>query len=535
MTMGRQYGGTTTVLDMFRSVLATADRRLADAQSQVVPVIATDLVTDLPLIEQIARHAEAPILIANWGPAPAVDGVEPSDSLSLLRNVIESVELPVGRLQLVDIDDQHVAARIGSEPTPSNPGLRNVLGALTAIIDRNLGGQRLGIIAYDESNIDKVTQDLLWQVLMKELPTSGASMPRTLLLIVGNENLSVEHLDADPTVRYVLRPAGLVERHSREVDEREIAELAAGEEPLVLFLGAGASVASGLPLGDTLRNEALRRFFHDNVGAPIAELIDKFFVYVDEHDRFLSTEQEQDQQYFIDNLTLERVLREEKHQEGAGVIPATLRDFAALEEAALKVPSAGVTALRDLVGIRSRLVLVTVNFDRLVESGGARIAVMASDEQFREGIRRLRRYIKTGQGAVPLLKLHGTIEDPLTIVADVETTALGLSGPKADALSLLAGDASTPYKWAYVGYSMRDPDITAELRGKRFADGTNERWVAPMADPTVGEFVRLSRVPFWEARKVAISLHERMISRRADGFFTQLLTAAREAITKPGT
>src|SRR5207249_4078021 len=70
-TMSRQFGATISVLDMFEAVLGAADRWLPDAPTDVVPVVATDLPTDLPLIEQIARHAGAPVLIANSGLSPA--------------------------------------------------------------------------------------------------------------------------------------------------------------------------------------------------------------------------------------------------------------------------------------------------------------------------------------------------------------------------------------------------------------------------------------------------------------------------------
>jgi hypothetical protein len=70
---------------------------------------------------------------------------------------------------------------------------------------------------------------------------------------------------------------------------------------------------------------------------------------------------------------------------------------------------------------------------------------------------------------------------------------------------------------------MRDPDIMTELSARRFADGTDERWVAPTADQNVEQVVKTSRIPFWTARRVPGTLHERMISQPADYFFGQLL------------
>jgi hypothetical protein len=523
-TMSRQFGATTSVLDMFEAVLGAADRWLPDDAPDVVPVVATDLLTDLPLIEQIARHAGAPVLIANSGTNPAIEGVEPSTGIDVLQAAIEAVHLPIGRLQVARLAKNRVAVRIEGEPLPTNPGLRNMLGALTSMLDANLAGQRLAVVVYDESNVDKIARAYVWPLLMKAIPACGAAMPRTLLVIIGNEDLSAEHYDADPSVRYILRPTGLLRRHSKELDDREIAALASGTEPLVLFLGAGSSFKSGLPLGNSLRDTALRNFFPDESGASIARLVHRFFSFVVEQERLLTTELSRDEQYFIDNLTLERVLREEKHQSGLDVVPPTLKIFAELEEDILKSPSGGIKALRELVKIRPKVVIATVNFDRLVEdSDGSGFLVMRSDQEFLDGQRHLQRYLKTGKGLIPLLKLHGSIEEPSTIVADVETTALGLSGARADALSVLVGQPEARYRWVYVGYSMRDPDVMTELGARRFAEGTDERWVAPTADQTVEQVVKMSRIPFWTARGVVGTLHERMISQPADYFFSQLL------------
>jgi hypothetical protein len=526
--MSRQFSPTTSVLDMFGAILAAAGRWLPGAAVEVIPIVATDLLTDLPLIEQIARHAGAPVLIANSGTKPAVDGVEPSDALNVIRTVVEAAAFPLGRLTIVSTAKDRVAARLEDELLPTNPGLRNVLGAISSLADANVGGQRLAVIAYDESNIDKASREALRQIIMKDIPTCGAAMPRTLLIVIGNEQVTPEHLDAEPSVRYILRPSGLLQRHSREVDEREIADLGSGSDPLILFLGAGSSYASGLPLGDSLRNEALTNFFPDDSAASLQDLVSKFFRWVVDEGRLLTTEENQDEQYFIDNLTLERVLREEKHRVGTASIPATLRAFAQREEKVLKTPSEGILALRNAISLRKKIVVVTVNFDRLVESGDpGRFAVMASDQQFAEGLVHLKRYLRSGRGAVPLLKLHGSIEDPSTIVADVETTALGLSGPRAEAIGMLVGTPVAPCKWTYVGYSMRDPDIIAELRSRRFVEGTNERWVAPTADPTVEDLVNVSRIPFWQALGVPMSLHERSVSVTAETFYKQLLNGVR--------
>ena len=170
----------------------------------------------------------------------------------------------------------------------------------------------------------------------------------------------------------------------------------------------------------------------------------------------------------------------------------------------LKAPSAGILALLQLVKVRARITIVTVNFDRLVEDvDGSGFLVMRSDEEFLKGRKHLEEYLKTGEGAVPLLSCMAVSIILPTIVADVETTALGLSGAKADALSLLVGRPDARYKGVYVGYSTPDPDIITELGARRFADGTDERWVAPTADQNVQQVVNISRISVLEAARYA--------------------------------
>jgi len=527
--MTKEFQATGSVLELFTHVLTTARRWMRDSSVDLIPVLATDLPSDLALIEQISRHAGAPILAAAAGVSPGIDGVQPSPGLDILKPIIEAVELPpLGRLRVVPTGPDLVAVRFeDAAGPPANPGMRNVLGALTCMLDYRLADARIAVVAYDESNIEEAARQKLWSLLMHNIPGSGAPMPRTLVAIVGNEALTPQHLESDPAIRYILTSDGLQIRHSREVSEKQIAELAAGDDPLVIFLGAGSSVSSGLPLGNSLRDEALRNFFPNNEDASISELIRRFFAYVSDQNRLLGTESERDERYFVENLTLERVLREELHLLTAGKESKTLRYFQSLEDTALKSPGSGVAALRELIGLRPGLVLATVNFDRLIESADRNLFLMRTDEEFTSNLRRLKTYLTTCRGAVPVLKLHGSIGDISSIVANVEVTSLGLSTPKTEALRVLVGKASAPRKWVYVGYSMRDLDIVVELRRNSFVDGVDERWVSPIVDPAVHQFVQEARVPFWKARGGPASLHERSISLTADMFFAELLKAVR--------
>jgi hypothetical protein len=153
---------------------------------------------------------------------------------------------------------------------------------------------------------------------------------------------------------------------------------------------------------------------------------------------------------------------------------------------------------------------------------GDAVATYSSEEDFAQAPEALETYLNTNEGPVPILKLHGSIDKPETIVANVELTALGLSPARTDTLRKLVGHPDRPIAWVYVGYSMRDPDLLAELSSPRVALGIDERWVAPLTDANVERLVRLHRLPLWEEHRKVRTLHERSITEFAETFFIEL-------------
>ncbi len=485
---------TRDIITLFSHLLDTQHQRPTGAP-EVIPLLLGEYDVDLPLVTELCRHAGAPIVIADGGDEPAVLGVPVATDIDVpgaLHQLIETLRWDQS-LEIANSEDDRVVVRVVGELIPENPGDRNFLGALAALLHKDLAGQSLGVIAYDHDQMDKEARAALWKLLTVDLPASGGPMPTNLVVCIGGKD-DAQYLGPGPSLRFAVRQNTLVRRHAWHVSEREIARLADGSEPIVLFLGAGASFASGLPLGDALRNEALREFLHDKSGAAVPELVRAFFEWVRDNGRLLATEFASNEKIFSDTLTLERVLREVYYEMHGTKVPRVLAEFAVREKAALGSPSKGILALREVMRKRLRVVVVTVNFDRLVEDGmGDCVTVYVTDKEFAKAPKALNSYLATGEGSIPVLKLHGTIDRPETIVVNVEQTALGLSPERSEALAALIGTLDRPTPWIYVGYSMRDPDVLAELAVPRVALGIDERWVAPVIDQNVD---RLSFVVF---------------------------------------
>ena len=121
---------------------------------------------------------------------------------------------------------------------------------------------------------------------------------------------------------------------------------------------------------------------------------------------------------------------------------------------------------------------------------------------------------------IPYIKLHGTIEDLTSIVADVESVASGFERAVEEGLELLISDTD-PIPWVYVGHSMRDLDLQQIVAAKRFALGTKETWVDPILADSVERFAAKNRDSFWE-RAGRPNFVLRRVTATADRFFAEL-------------
>ena len=301
---------------------------------------------------------------------------------------------------------------------------------------------------------------------------------------------------------------------------------------VVLFLGAGASAVEGLPTGNELRNRALGRqvrFIVDR--SNYDEAARKFYRQLHSlGDRLRPSEVSAGEDAFVASLTLERVLLEEQAQEHQADCK-TIRDFAtehaAMAAALNEAREAGKfneDPLVKLLQLRRRLLLITVNFDRIIElKAGENVKAYTSEADLGQLSSDLAAYASDG-GRVPLIKLHGDIEDASSIVSNIQETAGGLSVARLEGLnaiiSLLGDQKVCP--WWFVGYSMRDLDLRPMWQSADFIDKVAEHWVTPFRDASVCAFINDFRQPRWDRETFGYSAENRIVTFTASDFYQVL-------------
>lgn len=504
-------------------ILESDARRSAYTETDIVPVLVATLDSDLRLIGEAIRHAGGTLLRAEAFWQGIDTRQEPDGSLAGLVAGAISLPGPGGRRQAVQVtrvDSRTRATYAPEEGSPENEGSRTLLGLVTALFDESLTRHQLAAIAFSEAQLDHSLKRAVWN-LLRALRGRRLGSLRTLVVLVGAAELDVPlHCQPDVSVRYGIVGGRLITRDPWETSQVDIHKIATEDAPyVVLFLGAGASASSGLPLGNSLRDRALESFLGASAEEPEV-LARRFHRYVESKDRLLPLEHAMEEDEFVRLLTLERVLREELSTMLVGKSP-TLAAFRNAHETAIASRGPGVRALQDIVEFGRKVVICTVNFDQLIEKGKETLfRVLVTDDDFRKAKRVLSEYLDN-DGPCPLLKLHGSIDAPESIVATVDRTALGLSGAKHRALELLAsGSAGVP--WTYIGYSMRDPDVAAVLRLPQFAAALSERWVMPHSESTVEKFADEARAQQWRQASLSDQLAQRTITISADAFLTEL-------------
>lgn len=411
---------------------------------------------------------------------------------------------------------------------------REVVAALCA---DDLRSSQLAALVYAEDSLDDARKQEVWEVLMRLPELLRLSAASTLAVVAGDGSVDFNvHCAGFPSLRArIMDGGGLLRRHPWYRSIRPILDLrrySREDQPLVvLFLGAGASVADGLPTGDTLRNQSLGKV----VGRPVDRgtfdsAAREWWRMLAEVDALSDGELAAKVDEFVRTLTLERLIAQEQREQNQN-FTTTLREFAVQHtkvianiEARRSAGAMGVDALTRLVECQQRLVLVTVNFDRVIEAriGPGKLRSFVSEDDLKEFGDYLDDYSVSG-GAVPLLKLHGDIDLPDTIVANIDETRAGLSSARDSALLQLMDrfEAQKLRPWWYVGYSMRDRDLETTWKSPRFSK-FNEYWVAPFLDGFVDEFISGNRLLTWERAGRRYTPMNRLISLTAKDFFEVL-------------
>jgi hypothetical protein len=418
------------------------------------------------------------------------------------------------------VDSRFVPA-IGNEPST---GERTILAIARALAHREFDDRELAIITYRVSGIDYPFRQCLWSLAVDQLPGMRNGILRTVVVVVETDIDVDMHCETGRGFRFALNKSRLLRRQPGYDDLRSAARLIANHQgPVVFFLGAGFSVSSRLPLGNKLRDEAIRRLLNirEAEGTSSYELAIRFHTWVSGHDWLTESEVVMREDEFANQLTLERVIRVEARVSGD---TPTLAAFREHHDAVLDTPGKAALELgRVLATMVGRAVIVEVNFDRLVERHcPVALKVFYSTSQFDSAATYVQAYLAGTETAIPILKLHGSIEDFATCVVSDEQTERGIGREKLSALRSLLHRES-PVLWVYVGASMRDRDLLPVLRSEDFALGADERWVSPFLDVSVESFA-MDRKAFW-AGTALVSMSDRLITETADAFFGALREA----------
>jgi hypothetical protein len=247
------------------------------------------------------------------------------------------------------------------------------------------------------------------------------------------------------------------------------------------------------------------------------ELSHRFYGWIASRDGWLTdTEAAMHEDEYARQLTLEQVIRAEKR-----MLPdlPTLAEFRTHHDAVIATPGSAVHDL-EVVLERSvgRAIVAEVNFDRLVEThASVGLRPFSSDAEFNDAAAYIERYLAGAETDIPLLKLHGDINDPDSCVVSAEQTELGVGNGKLAALRALLHNP--PRHWIYIGVSMRDKDLLPVLRGEDFGRGIDELWVNPYLLDTIATFAD-DRLPFWRKRESEFrTIDDRIITETADAFF----------------
>ena len=398
-----------------------------------------------------------------------------------------------------------------------------MLGLAAAVLDQGLLTGEIAVVLYDETGMDLKTQGACWSLLVDQLGGLPLAPLRTLVALVGASPRVERHCRPGRGCLYAIADGRLQQRKPLDNAGGDATWFASKPaSPRVLFLGAGFSFSSNLPLGNSLRDTAIRRYIGLSTAAPSVdsdELARRLRAVLNGDRALPASLSTLSEREFADQLTLEQVLAFENVKYGN---TPTLTDFALAHDRSLSTPGSSVVDLVAMLERPHKLILVTVNFDELLErtAPAGRVHVFAEDDDFVDAPDYIRRYLAGEPLAVPYLKLHGTISRPASCVVTVTQTEQGVSKAKRDALQVLSGSEHSQSPMIYVGASMRDIDLAPILTDHQFGRGVDERWVAPLPDPNVERFAQARR-RIWAAAGTS-GLQGRLITEISDEFLRLL-------------
>lgn len=490
----------------------------------VVPVLVDDIAPARLVFEALCQVAGGRLLDAR---EDELQGAVPSTSDPVRLAAVEAAltTAPSGGVRRVVLisDPPMVDAEFVDPPGGPDPsgGERTVLAVARAAAHADLDTHELVVVLWSDTAVDLLFRPALWSLAVDQLDGLGSTTLKTVIAVVESEIDVRQHCQRGRGFRIALQGGRLLHRHGSDMVAGSAAEIARHPRPFVLFLGAGFGASSRLPLGNTVRDEAIRRLLGIAPGLSVTsdELGRRFHQWMAGHPGWLSDEERlMSDDNYSRQLTLEQVVLAEKK-----VYPdlPTLAAFKTHHDAVVGTPGQAAVDLARVTELTAgRIIIVEVNFDTLVESHSlVPVKVFASDDEFEDAPTYIANYLSGLETAIPVLKVHGTIDRFDTCVISDDQTGLGVGPYKLAALRALL-DPDNPRLWVYVGASMRDRDLARVFGDEDWARGVDERWVAPYLVDTVEAFAA-ARTPFWE-RQPRRSIESRLTTETADSYFAAL-------------
>jgi len=248
--------------------------------------------------------------------------------------------------------------------------------------------------------------------------------------------------------------------------------------PVVFFLGAGISQGSGMPLGEEVLEHALRELFRDQYSD--RETAKGDFLELIGSPEGMTKEM----------VTSEQVISYMSREEPNFPLLETVSYLSSKNQDATQTEYQ--RKLLTFCLKKTNAILVTTNFDTKLEESGQVLSVFRTQE-FEEISRldrtRLLDYF-SAKGKIGLIKLHGSLQEPITLrirIEDVQT----LSSPKLAVLEHIfnpalqenTGETIGPVPAFFVGYGFHDPDLLPTIRS---LDPGSIQMIIVSPDPNLG-------------------------------------------------
>jgi len=332
------------------------------------------------------------------------------------------------------------------------------------------GRKKIGII-FDGSTIDVENWERSRDYLSEICISDGLSV---FLLIFTGKPGSIEAMHSEKVGRIGIYTSGefrKINSYSRSIEiiRGMITSLKSADPriPLVLFPGAGASIEAGMPPTRQLMTEAICRLLGkpDMLGVDFEELQKAFRDKIVSESLYLPGEDRNNLQ-----VTFERIMSEELRFCEHLTESPTLNH---LKNIISKTsPSNAHYNISSLVKSNFRPILLTSNYDDLIERCLDKYEIFYEDAQFTKARDAIQNYLQR-DASCPVFKFHGSIHNFDSIKASVQDTRALEVNKHSFLASICNGslfreiiprfDASA-VRVVFIGYGFNDQDITNVLQ-----------------------------------------------------------------------